>query len=85
MCVCVYCVSECSYLYTCGCIQEPGREAGDIIIVLDEKEHDFYTRKGSDLKINMVSSILHMYTYVYVHLYYISTLLFMYTYSSRIK
>jgi DnaJ family protein A protein 1 len=33
--------------------QEPGREAGDIIIVLDEKEHNFYTRKGADLKIDM--------------------------------
>ena len=41
----------------CVCVSQiPGREAGDIIIVLDEKEHDFYTRKGADLKIKMVSS-----------------------------
>ncbi|CAI7997603.1 DnaJ homolog subfamily A member 1, partial [Geodia barretti] len=33
--------------------QEPGRETGDIIIVLDEKEHNVFTRKGADLKINM--------------------------------
>ena len=38
------------------CTQEPGRETGDIIIVLDEKEHDFFTRKGADLKIEMVAN-----------------------------
>ena len=35
-------------------MKEPGYETGDIIIVLDEREHDFYTRKGADLKIQMV-------------------------------
>ncbi|GIY20986.1 dnaJ homolog subfamily A member 1 [Caerostris darwini] len=29
--------------------QEPGLEPGDIIIVLDEKEHGFFKRSGSDL------------------------------------
>lgn len=29
--------------------QEPGLEPGDIIIVLDEKEHDSFKRNGSDL------------------------------------
>ena len=29
--------------------QEPGLEAGDIIIVLEEKEHDTFQRHGQDL------------------------------------
>ena len=29
--------------------QEPGLEPGDIIIVLDEKEHSTYKRSGTDL------------------------------------
>lgn len=29
--------------------QEPGKEAGDIIIVLDEKEHEVFKRDGDDL------------------------------------
>lgn len=29
--------------------QEPGLEAGDVIIILDEKEHSFYQRRNSDL------------------------------------
>lgn len=29
--------------------QEPGMEPGDIIIVLDEKEHDTFKRNGTDL------------------------------------
>lgn len=33
--------------------QEPGLEPGDIIIVLDEKPHDTFTRKGSNLLIKM--------------------------------
>lgn len=33
--------------------QEPGMESGDIIIVLDEKEHDVYKRSGDDLMIQM--------------------------------
>ncbi|KAK3094989.1 hypothetical protein FSP39_008792 [Pinctada imbricata] len=33
--------------------QEPGLEPGDIVIVLDEKRHDIYTRKGIDLLMNM--------------------------------
>ena len=28
---------------------QPGVEAGDVIIVLQEKEHDTFTRKGADL------------------------------------
>ena len=39
------------------CVKEPGYETGDIIIVLDEREHDFYTRKGADLKIQMVYNV----------------------------
>ena len=42
------------YTYTCIVPQEPGYEAGDIIIVLDEQEHPIFTRKGSDLLLNMV-------------------------------
>ena len=30
-------------------ILQPGVEAGDVIIVLQEKEHDTFTRKGTDL------------------------------------
>ncbi|XP_034044032.1 dnaJ homolog subfamily A member 1 [Thalassophryne amazonica] len=33
--------------------QEPGLEPGDIIIVLDEREHPCFTRKGADLIMNM--------------------------------
>ena len=33
--------------------QEPGIEPGDIVIVLDEKEHDVYRRSGSDLSMQM--------------------------------
>jgi len=33
--------------------QAPGTEPGDIVIVLDEKEHDVFTRQGSDLYIRM--------------------------------
>lgn len=33
--------------------QEPGLEPGDIIIVLDEKEHDVYKRSGNDLILRM--------------------------------
>ncbi|KAG8176025.1 hypothetical protein JTE90_022862 [Oedothorax gibbosus] len=33
--------------------QEPGLEAGDIVIVLDEKEHDVFKRSGSDLILRM--------------------------------
>ncbi|XP_052786954.1 dnaJ homolog subfamily A member 1-like [Mya arenaria] len=33
--------------------QEPGLEAGDIIIVLDEKEHSRFKRNGSDLIMDM--------------------------------
>lgn len=32
--------------------QEPGLEPGDIIIILDEKEHDTFTRHGQDLIIS---------------------------------
>lgn len=33
--------------------QEPGLEPGDIIIVLDQKEHAVFTRQGEDLFMNM--------------------------------
>jgi len=33
--------------------QEPGLEAGDIIIVLDEKEHKTFKRNGMDLIMEM--------------------------------
>ena len=33
--------------------QEPGLEPGDIIIVLDEKEHNTYKRQGMDLAMMM--------------------------------
>ena len=33
--------------------QEPGLEPGDIIIVLDEKEHPRFMRKDTDLIMNM--------------------------------
>jgi len=31
--------------------QMPGVETGDVIIVLDQKQHDLFTRKGNDLHI----------------------------------
>ena len=33
--------------------QEPGLETGDIIIVLDEKEHNVFQRNGNDLVMEM--------------------------------
>ena len=33
--------------------QEPGLEAGDIIIVLEEKEHALFSRHGQDLVMTM--------------------------------
>jgi len=30
--------------------QEPDREPGDVVIVLDEKEHNVFQRKGIDLR-----------------------------------
>ena len=33
-------------------------ETGDIVIVLDEKEHEKYDRKGSDLIYKMVVCVL---------------------------
>ena len=33
--------------------QEPGVEAGDIIIVLDEKEHQRFKRRGADLFVKL--------------------------------
>jgi len=38
--------------------QEPGVPAGDIVIVLDEKPHDVFKRKGMDLFINMDVNLL---------------------------
>ena len=40
--------------------QEPDIEAGDIVIVLDEKEHPVYRRDGLDLYMNMVRCTIYM-------------------------
>ena len=37
--------------------QEPGLEPGDIIIVLDEKEHSLFKRNGIDLIMKMQISL----------------------------
>jgi len=37
--------------------QEPGLEAGDVVIVLKEREHQTYTRQGNDLIMKMNISI----------------------------
>ncbi|XP_042909825.1 dnaJ homolog subfamily A member 1 [Parasteatoda tepidariorum] len=37
--------------------QEPGMEPGDIIIIIDEKEHEVFKRNGSDLIIKMELSL----------------------------
>ena len=36
--------------------QEPGIEPGDIIIILDEKEHPVFKRQEHDLHVKMVST-----------------------------
>lgn len=33
--------------------QEPGIEAGDVVVVLDEREHSVFKRKGNDLVLQM--------------------------------
>ena len=33
--------------------QEPGLEAGDIVVILDEKEHEVFRRHHSDLSMQM--------------------------------
>ena len=33
--------------------QEPDIEAGDVVIVLDEQEHETFKRRGNDLIMNM--------------------------------
>lgn len=33
--------------------EEPGKEAGDIIFVLNEKKHDLFKRNGDDLLLEM--------------------------------
>lgn len=38
--------------------QEPGLEPGDIVIVLDEKEHNVFSRKGHDLFLTMEISLV---------------------------
>jgi len=47
----VFCVMTCS----CIILQEPGIEPGDVIFVLEEREHSEFKRKGSDLLMGMVS------------------------------
>jgi DnaJ-class molecular chaperone len=41
--------------------QEPGLEPGDIVIVLDEQDHDVFTRRGNNLfmlmKLNITESL----------------------------
>jgi len=37
--------------------QEPEMEAGDVIIVLDEKEHEVFSRKGNDLILKMTITL----------------------------
>lgn len=37
--------------------QEPGREAGDVIIQLEEKNHDVFTRHGRDIAMRMDLSL----------------------------
>uniref|UniRef100_S4R5S5 DnaJ heat shock protein family (Hsp40) member A1 n=1 Tax=Petromyzon marinus TaxID=7757 RepID=S4R5S5_PETMA len=37
--------------------QEPGLDPGDVIIVLDQKEHDVFRRKGQDLLMEMEISL----------------------------
>lgn len=37
--------------------QSPGLEAGDVVIVLDEKEHNVFTRRGIDLYMNLEISL----------------------------
>lgn len=37
--------------------QEPGIEPGDIIFVIDEKEHEYFTRKGLNLSMKMEISL----------------------------
>ena len=36
--------------FACEGDQSPGMEASDIVVVLDEKEHNFYARKGNRIK-----------------------------------
>ena len=38
--------------------QEPGLEAGDVIIVLDETPHETFTRKGNDLFMRMTIQLV---------------------------
>nr|QCY50087.1 DNAJA1B [Apostichopus japonicus] len=38
--------------------QEPGLETGDVIIVLDEKEHDRFQRRGDDLICNVTLQLV---------------------------
>lgn len=40
-----------------SCLQEPGYETGDIVVVLDEQEHPVFKRKGSDLFMELVSAM----------------------------
>ena len=40
-----------------GTLQEPDIEPGDIVIVLDEKEHPVFKRNGMDLAIEMEISL----------------------------
>ena len=38
--------------------QEPDVEAGDVVIVLDDTDHEVFTRHGSDLSINMTIDLV---------------------------
>jgi len=37
--------------------QSPGLEAGDVVIVLDEKEHNVFSRRGIDLSMTLELSL----------------------------
>ena len=38
-------------------MQKPGYETGDIVIVLDERDHPVFKRKGSDLFMELVRTL----------------------------
>jgi len=39
------------------CVQEPGYETGDVVIVLDEVDHRVFKRKGADLLMELVRTL----------------------------
>ena len=62
--VCSYHNTVCCYLVTIVltvaailCVQEPGYETGDVVIVLDEVDHRVFKRKGADLLMELVRTL----------------------------